>query len=168
MPLSDTLDHLAAGLAQALLIGLLLGLERERARGSEEGEGFAGIRTFPLFMLAGFLAAVLVGPAPLALPALLIAVAALAVAFQVVGPAGKGASTETAALLAVLLGAAVGFGRGPLAAAVRRRRRPPAHVEGVAASARARGVGGRDPRHPQVRRGGADRGWCPRSACWRS
>jgi len=28
MPLSDTLDHLAAGLAQALLIGLLLGLIR--------------------------------------------------------------------------------------------------------------------------------------------
>ena len=112
------LDDAAAGLAQALLIGLLLGLERERARGAEEEEGFAGIRTFPLFTVAGFLAAVLAGQAPLALPALLIAVAALAVAFQVIGPAGKGATTETAALLAVLLGAAVGFGRGSLAGAV--------------------------------------------------
>ena len=118
MPLSDTLDNVAAGLAQALLIGLLLGLERERSRAGEAIEGFAGIRTFPLFTLAGFLAAVLAGPAPLALPALLIGVAALAVAFQVAGPESKGATTETAALLAVLLGAAVGFGRGSLAAAV--------------------------------------------------
>ena len=114
----DPLDDVAAGLAQALLIGLLLGLERERARGAEEAEGFAGIRTFPLFTLGGFLAAVLAGHAPLALPALVIAVAALAVVFQVVGPGGKGATTEMAAILAVLLGAAAGFGRGSLAAAV--------------------------------------------------
>jgi uncharacterized membrane protein (DUF4010 family) len=116
--LGDPLDDVAAGLAQSLLIGLLLGLERERARGPEETEGFAGIRTFPLFTLGGFLAAVLAGHAPLALPALLVAVAALAVAFQVVGPGGKGATTEMAAILAVLLGATAGFGRGSLAAAV--------------------------------------------------
>jgi len=115
--LGDPLDDVAAGLAQSLLIGLLLGLERERARAAEEAEGFAGIRTFPLFTLAGFLAALLTGHAALALPALVIAVAALAVAFQVVGPAGRGATTEMAAILAVLLGAAVGFGRGSLAAA---------------------------------------------------
>jgi uncharacterized membrane protein (DUF4010 family) len=117
VPWSGSLDTVAAGLAQALLIGLLLGLERERSRGREEAEGFAGIRTFPLFTVAGFLAAVFASPAPLALPALLIAVAALAVAFQVAGRESKGATTEVAALLAVLLGAAVGFGRGSLAAA---------------------------------------------------
>jgi len=116
--LGDPLDDVAAGLAQSLLIGLLLGLERERARAPEETEGFAGIRTFPLFTLGGFLAAVLAGHAPLALPALLLAVAALAVTFQVVGSGGKGATTEMAAILAVLLGAAAGFGRGSLAAAV--------------------------------------------------
>ena len=118
MILGDPLDDVAAGLAQSLLIGLLLGLERERARAPEETEGFAGIRTFPLFTLGGFLAAVLAGHAPLALPALVIAVAALAVAFLVVGSGGKGATTEMAAILAVLLGAAAGFGRGSLAAAV--------------------------------------------------
>jgi uncharacterized membrane protein (DUF4010 family) len=118
VPPSGTLDTVAAGLAQALLIGLLLGLERERSRAGDEMEGFAGIRTFPLFTLAGFLAAVFAGPAPLALPALLLAVAALAVAFQVAGHESKGATTEAAALLAVLLGAAVGFGRGSLAGAV--------------------------------------------------
>jgi uncharacterized membrane protein (DUF4010 family) len=117
VPQSDTLD-VTAGVAQALLIGLLLGLERERARAREDVEGFAGIRTFPLFTLAGFLAAAVSGPVPLALPALLIAVAALAVAFHVVGPEGRGATTETAAILAVVLGAAVGFGHGSLAAEV--------------------------------------------------
>jgi len=117
VPLSGALDTVAAGLAQALLIGLLLGLERERSRAGEEGEGFAGIRTFPLFTLAGFLAAAFAGSVPLALPALLLAVAALAVAFQVSGHESKGATTEAAALLAVLLGAAVGFGRASLAGA---------------------------------------------------
>jgi uncharacterized membrane protein (DUF4010 family) len=114
----DSLGDVAAGLAQSLLIGLLLGLERERSRGAEEAEGFAGIRTFPVFTLAGFLAAVVTGHAPLALPALVIAVGALAVAFHAAAPAGKGATTEAAALLAVLLGAATGFGQGALAAAV--------------------------------------------------
>lgn len=105
------------GLAQALLIGLLLGLERERSRPGED-ETFAGIRTFPLFALAGFLAAVLAPQAPLALPAVLIAVTAVAVAFHVVHPEGKGATTEVAAVVAALLGGAVGFGHGPLAAAI--------------------------------------------------
>ena len=40
----------------ALLMGLLIGLEREH---SQKGEGalFAGVRTFPLIALIGFLAA---------------------------------------------------------------------------------------------------------------
>jgi hypothetical protein len=58
---NDSLDDVFVGLAQALLIGLLLGLERERARAGERVEGFAGIRTFPLFTLAGFLAALFTG-----------------------------------------------------------------------------------------------------------
>ena len=54
MILGDPLDDVAAGLAQSLLIGLLLGLEREARAPRRKREGFAGIRTFPLFTLGGF------------------------------------------------------------------------------------------------------------------
>ena len=52
-----------AGAAIALLIGLLLGLERERGRrprreqGEAEADLFAGIRTFALFSVAGYVGA---------------------------------------------------------------------------------------------------------------
>ena len=115
--MTELSENAFLGLAQALLIGLLLGLERERTRGAEE-EVFAGIRTFPLFSVAGFLAGLVSGQVALALPALLIGVAALAVAFHLARPEGQGATTEAAALLAVLLGAAVALGHGTLAAAV--------------------------------------------------
>ena len=42
------------GAAIALLIGLLLGLERERSQKQQDERLFAGIRTFPLLSLAGF------------------------------------------------------------------------------------------------------------------
>ena len=57
----------------SLLLGLLLGLERQR---SKRGEAFAGIRTFPLFALCGFFGGLAAQKgAPLALPAILVAVA---------------------------------------------------------------------------------------------
>ena len=40
--------ELVARFGIALLIGMLIGLEREYARQKEEGKAFAGIRTFPL------------------------------------------------------------------------------------------------------------------------
>ena len=45
------------GAAIALLIGLLLGLERERSQKQQQERLFAGIRTFPLLSLCGYLAA---------------------------------------------------------------------------------------------------------------
>jgi len=43
----------------ALLIGLLIGLEREYARLKEDVKSFAGVRTFPLIALLGCSAALL-------------------------------------------------------------------------------------------------------------
>ena len=107
------------GAAVALLIGLLLGLERERARRPDEPL-FAGIRTFPLFSIAGYLGG-LAGAhgLPLALPAVLLVLGALAVAAYVRSPADHfGATTESASLVAALLGATVAFGQAPVAAAM--------------------------------------------------
>jgi uncharacterized membrane protein (DUF4010 family) len=107
------------GAAVALLIGLLLGLERERARQADEPL-FAGIRTFPLFSIAGYLGA-LAGQhgLPLALPAVLLVLGAFAVAAYVrTAPTHMGATTEAAALVTALLGAAVGLGQAPVAAAL--------------------------------------------------
>jgi MgtC family len=66
------------GAAVSILIGLLLGLERERSRAKDE-ELFAGIRTFPILSLCGYLAAS-ARDASLVLPAVLLGIAALAVA----------------------------------------------------------------------------------------
>jgi uncharacterized membrane protein YhiD involved in acid resistance len=43
----------------ALLIGVLIGVEREYARPREEVKSFAGVRTFPLIALLGCSAALL-------------------------------------------------------------------------------------------------------------
>lgn len=84
---------------------MLLGLERERAKTLE---GFAGVRTFGLFALAGGVAAFLedtLGLPSLAL-ALFVAVAALVVvSYAVTAQRGEvGITTEVSALLAFLLG----------------------------------------------------------------
>lgn len=108
-----------AGAAVCLLIGLLLGLERQRSQREDEPL-FAGIRTFPLLVLSGFLGALLGrAGAPLVLPALLLAVAGLTVAayWRTAGD-HVGATTEALALTAPLLGALVGYGQRELAAAL--------------------------------------------------
>ena len=101
--------------AIALLIGLLLGLERERSQ--SPGERFAGIRTFPLLALAGHLAALLGREgATLLLPAVLAAVAVLvAVEYQRAAPEHRGMTTEVLALVTPLLGALCAYGRSLLA-----------------------------------------------------
>ncbi|MEK7467334.1 MAG: MgtC/SapB family protein [Planctomycetota bacterium] len=94
----------------ALLLGLSVGLERERSAHEERHVPFAGIRTFPLASLAGFLCALLQGDAVLV--AGLLSVAALAVAAHMrSGREGHpGVTTEAAFVLTYLLGA--GCARG--------------------------------------------------------
>ncbi|NCS88229.1 MAG: hypothetical protein AUK34_15220 [Ignavibacteria bacterium CG2_30_36_16] len=55
---TDDLYILIQKLGIAILIGVLVGIEREHSRPKEE-KMFAGIRTFPLISIAGFLAALI-------------------------------------------------------------------------------------------------------------
>jgi uncharacterized membrane protein (DUF4010 family) len=110
-------QHIGEGLT-ALLLGMLLGLERERSHPPEER--FAGVRTFPIFALAGYLAARLgQGGTPLALPALILGVSALVVAaYMHSAEKNRGATTEVLAITTPLLGALVAGGEAPLAVAL--------------------------------------------------
>ena len=82
---SDTV----AVLACALGCGLLMGIERERRKGSGPGRGPAGIRTFSIASLAGGVAAVL-GSAPQVADLLLVDTLHLGQGFGRVGVAGGG------------------------------------------------------------------------------
>lgn len=90
------------GLAVALGIGLLVGIERERRKGDGDYRGSAGVRTFALVALAGALAAV-VGPVALAVAGGFTVVAALA-AWRRGAPEDPGLTTEFAMLVVFLLG----------------------------------------------------------------
>ncbi len=113
------MDHALGGALVALLLGLLLGLERERSSGGGV-ELFAGIRTFPLISLCGYLGAAAASHGiPLAFPAVLLALSGLVVASYVQpGREPGGATTEVAAVLACLLGGLVAWGEVPLAASL--------------------------------------------------
>jgi uncharacterized membrane protein (DUF4010 family) len=102
----------------ALLIGLLFGLERERSEAAEER--FAGIRTFPLLALAGYVGALVGREGPsLLLPAVVLGLAALVVAaYHWTAATHHGVTSEALALLAPLLGALCAYGRGPLASSL--------------------------------------------------
>jgi uncharacterized membrane protein (DUF4010 family) len=99
----------------SLLLGLLLGLERQR---SKRGEAFAGIRTFPLFALCGFFGGLAAQKgAPLALPAILLAVAGFGLlSYARATEADAGVTTEMGGLLAAVLGAVVAWGEVAVAA----------------------------------------------------
>jgi uncharacterized membrane protein (DUF4010 family) len=104
------------GAAVSLLLGLLLGLERQR---SKHDTAFAGIRTIPLFALSGFFAGLAsVRGVPLAFPAVLLVVGALGLTAYLRQPSHEsGVTTETAALFAVLLGGVVALGEVEAASA---------------------------------------------------
>jgi uncharacterized membrane protein (DUF4010 family) len=110
-------SHLALRFAVALGLGVLIGLERERAKGEEGG---AGVRTFALIALAGALAGYLeqsLGMAWLAL-AVFVAVGALVLSLNVITSlrGDTGIATEVSALLAFLLGMLCAHGQLQVAA----------------------------------------------------
>jgi uncharacterized membrane protein (DUF4010 family) len=108
--------------AIALVIGILIGLERENAAKDDGVKIFAGIRTFALIALAGaagaFLTDILDSPWPLV--AVTIAVGGVVVAAYVVltRRGDFGSTSEIAALIALLLGALCYFEYLALAAAL--------------------------------------------------
>jgi uncharacterized membrane protein (DUF4010 family) len=98
----------------ALLIGILIGLDRERAEVRKARQIFAGVRTFPLVALAGAIPMLLLDRAgPLLLAVALVAIAAIAVVSYVRSSATGdiGATTEVAAVATFLLGALAGAGQ---------------------------------------------------------
>lgn len=106
-----TLFQIAYNGAMVLLMGLLLGLERQHSQKADEPL-FAGFRTFPVIALTGFLSGLLARAGfPWVLPVALAGVSAVAVAAYFVTAQGKhkGATTELAALLTFIFGALAAF-----------------------------------------------------------
>jgi uncharacterized membrane protein (DUF4010 family) len=110
-------EPLALRFAVALGLGMLIGLERERAKGQDGG---AGVRTFALIALAGAIAGHLqndLGLDWLAL-AIFVAVGALLVSSYVLTAlrGDTGITTEVSALLSFLLGLLCAYGQLQMAA----------------------------------------------------
>jgi uncharacterized membrane protein (DUF4010 family) len=116
--------RLVWGLASALIIGALVGIERERSKALSGNVGIGGVRTFILFALIGAVASWLSQELASAwvFVAALGAVGALAVAGYVVQarvkPNAVGLTTETAAIGVCLLGGACTAGYTEMALAV--------------------------------------------------
>jgi uncharacterized membrane protein (DUF4010 family) len=116
--------HLVWGFVAAILIGALVGIERERKKSASDDLGIGGVRTFILFALTGAVAAWLaqrlgsgwVFAAPL------LGVTALAVAGYLaqsrVKPRSLGLTTEVSALTVYLLGGACTAGYVEMALAL--------------------------------------------------
>lgn len=96
------------GLAVALAVGLLVGLEREQTKPERGGSQLGGIRTYPLFALIGALAT-LVEPASMWLPLValggVITLVAISYAGEVKRDGDHGMTTEASVVAVYLLGA---------------------------------------------------------------
>lgn len=92
------------GVAAALGIGLLVGLERERRKGEGNDRDFAGLRTFAATALLGFVGQLL-GGVPLLAAIALCLVVLVAIAYWRSTRTDPGLTTEIALLLVLLLGA---------------------------------------------------------------
>ncbi|HVM42163.1 MAG TPA: MgtC/SapB family protein [Gemmatimonadales bacterium] len=111
--MNDSAAVVLERLLVALMIGILIGLDRERAEVRKARQIFAGVRTFPLVALAGAIPVLLVERVgPLLLAVSLLSIAAIAVVSYVRSSAGGdiGATTEVAAVATFLLGALAGAG----------------------------------------------------------
>ena len=103
-------EHILWGFSAALLIGTLVGIEREKNKLAPDDVGIGGVRTFILFSLTGAVAASLAREleSGWVFGAGLLAVAGLAVAGYWaetrVEPRSVGVTTEAAALAVYLLG----------------------------------------------------------------
>lgn len=111
------------GLAAALGVGLLIGIERERSKGTGPHRKPGGIRTFALFALAGAIAAA--SEVPWMTPVTVLAAAGFAgIAYQHSADADPGLTTEIALVVTTLLGVlayrepAMGAGLGVVVAIV--------------------------------------------------
>jgi uncharacterized membrane protein (DUF4010 family) len=110
--------------ATALLIGTLIGIERERHTQEHEAPGIAGLRTFILYSLFGALCGwlSLTLRSPWILGAGLLAAAGALLAGYVLAarlnPENLGQTTEVAALATFLLGAVAAAGERELAAGI--------------------------------------------------
>ena len=96
------------GLATALAVGLLVGLEREQSKPERKGSQLGGIRTYPIFALVGALATLL-EPASMWLPLValggVITLVAISYAGEVRRDADHGMTTEISVVATYLLGA---------------------------------------------------------------
>jgi uncharacterized membrane protein (DUF4010 family) len=112
--MNDSVATVLERLLVALMIGILIGLDRERAEVRKARQIFAGVRTFPLVALSGAIPVLLVDRVgPLLLAVSLMAIAAIAVVSYVRSSATGdiGATTEVAAVATFLLGALAGAGQ---------------------------------------------------------
>jgi uncharacterized membrane protein (DUF4010 family) len=115
--------RLVWSLLAALMIGALVGVEREKSKALSGNVGIGGVRTFTLFSITGALAALLAQAlqSPLVLVAAVLAVTGLAVAGYAIQarskPGAVGLTTETAAVTVCLLGATCTAGYPELALA---------------------------------------------------
>lgn len=108
----------------ALLIGALVGIEREKKKADDPGQSFGGIRTYTLLSLLGAAAAWLSRElgTPWLLAAVLLVVGAAVVASYVLqarsSPDMPGLTSEVAAVFVCVLGALVVVGNAMLAVAL--------------------------------------------------
>jgi uncharacterized membrane protein (DUF4010 family) len=96
------------GLATALAVGLLIGLEREQSKPERVGSQLGGIRTYPIFALVGAIATLL-EPASMWLPLValggLVTLVAISYAGEVRRDGDHGMTTEISVVATYLLGA---------------------------------------------------------------
>jgi len=110
LALPDGLDRILV----ALLIGFLIGVDRERAEMRKHRRVFAGVRTFPLIALIGAVSIELIDVAGPLLPLVSFAAVGTVALISYLRSSAQGdigATTEIAALVTFLLGALAATGR---------------------------------------------------------